>query len=94
MKRVDGTGKEHHDRHPIKPNIVVEGGLLLTMKDDDEPVDGATLLIQDDRIVGCVSSLRARCDHFRLGPLPVVDQPPRIGQLRRVIVAETIVSRR
>ncbi len=52
MKQVDRTDKEHPQRHAIKPDIVVEGGLLLTMKDDDEPVDGATLLIQDDRIVG------------------------------------------
>jgi 5-methylthioadenosine/S-adenosylhomocysteine deaminase len=52
MKQMDGTDKERPNQHAMQPHIVVEGGLLLTMKDDEEPVDGATLLIRDDRIVG------------------------------------------
>ena len=51
MQQADGAVKERRKQDAIQPHIVIEGGILLTMKDDEEPIDGATLLIRDDRIV-------------------------------------------
>jgi 5-methylthioadenosine/S-adenosylhomocysteine deaminase len=52
MKGAERTVEKRQKQPAIQPNIVIEGGLLLTMKDDEEPIDEATLLIQDDRIAG------------------------------------------
>ena len=51
MGQADGSVREAQEQRTLRPNIVIKGGLLLTMKDDEEPIDGATLLIRDDRIV-------------------------------------------
>jgi 5-methylthioadenosine/S-adenosylhomocysteine deaminase len=58
MKQAKGTVQERHNPRAIRPHIVIEGGLLLTMKDDEEPIHGATLLIQEDRIAAIQGSER------------------------------------
>ena len=66
MKETKGTVKKRHKPRAIRPHIVIEGGLLLTMKDDEEHIHGATLLIQDDRIAaiqGPERTLFRRGDH-------------------------------
>ncbi len=50
MKQAEGTVKGRQQRRVVRPDIVIEGGLLLTMKEDEEPIEGATLLIEGDRI--------------------------------------------
>ena len=39
----------------LKPDLIIENGLLLTMVEGEKPLQRATLLIQGDRIAGILT---------------------------------------
>ena len=40
----------------LQPDLILEGGTLLTLKEGEKPIPHATLLIQGDRIAGVLTS--------------------------------------